>query len=1014
MAKAWVQAGRWARRAVIGVALTTTVAAAGYAGWREMETSRLQARLLSGVAQSMTVSLREGPNPAARHPAHGPYNERLGYTALPGYLDTLTRDLYAVEQQAVLSPALDRFMAGGGFPIYREKTQAGLTLLDRNGVPMYAARFPERVFEGFEDVPALVADTLLFIENRELLDEDEPRRNPAVEWDRFGAAVAMLPLQMIRPGQRSPGGSTLATQIEKYRHSPDGQTTGSVEKLRQMASASVRAYRDGEDTTEARRRILVDYLNSTPLTARAGFGEVNGLGDGLWAWFGTDLSIAKRVLAEPAAEPRALRLKALAYKQVLGLLLAQRRPSYYLIQDRVALDRLADAHLRALAQAGVIDPALRDAALAIRLAFREEAPSPPATSFIEQKAANAVRARLLGMLGVPSLYQLDRLDLTAQSTLDAETQARVVEVLGKLNDPDYARTLGLTGERLLDARNNDLSKLVYSITLYERGPEANYLRVQADNLDQPLDINEGAKLDLGSTAKLRTLVTYLQIVAELHSRYAHLPKDFLADVQDEASDNLTRWAASWLTTAPDRRLPVMLDAAMERRYSASPGEVFFTGGGQHSFVNFNKDDNGRILTVQEALRSSVNLPFIRLMRDIVQFYMDEGADDGAEILRTPDHPARQAYLARFADREGSDFLNRFYNDYRKRTPDEALARLATRSRPVPYRLAVVFRTVRPKAGLAEFSAFLRGRLPDKALSDGELSALYVKYGPDRFPLNDLGYLARVHPLELWLVAHLQNNPNATRAEILAASADQRQESYRWLFKKGMAAQNTRIRIGLEEEAFKRITAQWRSVGYPFDTLVPSLATSIGSSADRPAALAELMGLILNDGVRQPTVRIRSLHFAAGTPYETKLGLGPLKGERVLHPEVTATLRRALMDVAQNGTAKRVWGSFKDPSGAAVPMGGKTGTGDHRLERWGPGGVLLESKAVARTATFVFYIGDRFFGTMTAFVQGPEADDYRFTSALPAQLLKSLAPALQPLVDQGATRTADTRPAPAGL
>ena len=1014
MAKAWVQAGRWLRRAVIGVALTTTVAAAGYAGWREMETSRLQARLLSGVAQSMTVSLREGPNPAARYPNHGPYNERFGYTALPGQIDLLTRDLYAVERQAVLSPALDRFMAGGGFPIYREKTQAGLTLLDRNGVPMYAARYPERVFDGFDDVPTLVAGTLLFIENRELLNEDEPRRNPAVEWDRFGAAVAMLPLQVIRPGQRSPGGSTLATQIEKYRHSPDGQTTGGVEKLRQMMSASIRAYRDGEDTTEARRRVLVDYLNSTPLTARAGFGEVNGLGDGLWAWFGTDLSIAKRVLAEPAAEPRTLRLKALAYKQVLALLLAQRRPSYYLIQDRAALDRLADAHLRALAQAGVIDPALRDSALAIRLAFREEAPSPPATSFIEQKATNAVRARLLGMLGVPSLYQLDRLDLTAQSTLDAETQARVVEVLGKLNDPDSARKLGLTGERLLDARNNDLSKLVYSITLYERGHDANYLRVQADNLDQPLDINEGAKLDLGSTAKLRTLVTYLQIVVELHSRYAHLPKDFLADVEDEASDNLTRWAASWLTTAPDRRLPAMLDAAMERRYSASPGEVFFTGGGQHSFVNFNKDDNGRIMTLQEALRSSVNLPFIRLMRDIVQFYMDEGADDGAEILRTPDHPARQAYLARFADREGSDFLNRFYNDYRRRTPDDALARLAARSRPVPYRLAVVFRTVRPKAGLAEFSAFLRARLPGNTLSDGELSALYAKYGRGRFPLNDLGYLARVHPLELWLVAHLQQNPNATRAEVLAASADERQESYRWLFKKGMAAQNTRIRIGLEEEAFKRIAAQWRSVGYPFDTLVPSLATSIGSSADRPAALAELMGLILNDGVRQPTVRIRSLHFAAGTPYEAKLGLGPLKGERVLHPEVCATLRRALMDVAQNGTAKRVWGSFKDPAGAAVPMGGKTGTGDHRLERWGPGGVLLESKAVARTATFVFYIGDRFFGTMTAFVQGPEADDYRFTSALPAQLLKSLAPALQPLIDQGATRTADTRPAPAGL
>ena len=48
----------------------------------------------------------------------------------------------------------------------------------------------------------------------------------------------------------------------------------------------------------------------------------------------------------------------------------------------------------------------------------------------------------------------------------------------------------------------------------------NYLRVQTDNLAQPFDINEGAKLDLGSTAKLRTLITYLEIVAELHARLA--------------------------------------------------------------------------------------------------------------------------------------------------------------------------------------------------------------------------------------------------------------------------------------------------------------------------------------------------------------------------------------------------------------------------------------------------------------------------------------------------------------
>jgi len=45
----------------------------------------------------------------------------------------------------------------------------------------------------------------------------------------------------------------------------------------------------------------------------------------------------------------------------------------------------------------------------------------------------------------------------------------------------------------------------------------------------------------------------------------------------------------------------------------------------------------------------------------------------------------------------------------------------------------------------------------------------------------------------------------------------------------------------------------------------------------------------------------------------------------------------------------------------------------------------------RTATFVFFIGERHFGALTAYVPGPAAADYRFTSALPAQILKSMAP-----------------------
>jgi len=46
--------------------------------------------------------------------------------------------------------------------------------------------------------------------------------------------------------------------------------------------------------------------------------------------------------------------------------------------------------------------------------------------------------------------------------------------------------------------------LTWSVVLYERGADRNYLRVHADSLNEPFDINSGAKLQLGSTAKLRT------------------------------------------------------------------------------------------------------------------------------------------------------------------------------------------------------------------------------------------------------------------------------------------------------------------------------------------------------------------------------------------------------------------------------------------------------------------------------------------------------------------------------
>jgi membrane peptidoglycan carboxypeptidase len=125
---------------------------------------------------------------------------------------------------------------------------------------------------------------------------------------------------------------------------------------------------------------------------------------------------------------------------------------------------------------------------------------------------------------------------------------------------------------------------------------------------------------------------------------------------------------------------------------------------------------------------------------------------------------------------------------------------------------------------------------------------------------------------------------------------------------------------------------------------------------------------------------------------------PPKGERLMPAEVAQTVRRALANVVESGTAVRLAGALKDSAGQPLVLGGKTGTGDHRFERFGRGGQRLESRVVNRTATFAFYLGDRHFGTLTALVQGEQAGRFGFTSSLTAQMLKTLLPQLQPHLD----------------
>ena len=984
------------RRRVIRLSLFSAGLALLVAAAWELHESRLQAWFFFNYAKTAAWQIQPGQVGNRWLPADGPYPTRLGYTRLDTLVTRLTAAGYEVTAQARQSPRFREIVERGLNPIYPEKTQAGLSIFDRHRQQIYSSRYPQHQYERFEDIPELLVASLLFIENRELLDDRYPRHNPAVDWGRLARVVADQGLRQLRLGGGSAGASTLATQIEKFRYSPGGRTHDTDDKLRQMISASLRAYRAGPQTLAVRRQIVRDYLNSVPLGGVPGYGEVNGIGDGLAAWFGADFDQVNRALIDRGGP---IKTHARALKQVLMLLVAQRRPSGMLAdrEGRAELERLTEVYLGQLAEQGLIAPGLMSAAREEQVALVGAPRTGRPGSYVDRKAANQIRIRLGELLEVPDLYELDRFDLEVESSFDGAAQGAVTRQLGRLSSRSYVRCAGMIAPRLLGRGN--LAAVSYSVTLYESTPQGNRLRVQADNLNQPFDINAGTKLDLGSSAKLRTLVSYLNVVVDLHRRYGGLPAAELASLPRRSGERLSRWAIGYLLGAGgDRSLRPMLEAAMKRRYSASPHEPFYTGGIQHRFANFKPEDDRLNPSVAEALEQSVNLSFVRIMRDVVNYYAYEAADAPGRGFWQGDREARRTLLDRFAEREGVGSLRTYWHKYRDIAPEDRFDLFvdSVPLRRVPQ--AGAWLSLHPAADFAGFVAFMRQRLGVAAGEDAALRKLHQEQQRRPIKLSDEAYLMRVHPLELWLVRYLREHPDASLKEIVAHSVEARREAERWILSpRHRDVQELRIATAGEIVAFERIAEEWRLLGYPFEQLVPSLATAIGSSADRPAALAELVGILLNKGVRQPTISIEKIRFAAATPFETELQRAVAPGTRVLHEDVAGVVRLAMQRVVNSGTAARVRDVFVDGSGRPLTVGGKTGTGDHRSKVIGSDGTVISSRVMNRAATFAFFIGDRHYGVVTAFVPGGGAAAYDFTSSLPVQVLRELAPVLRPLI-----------------
>lgn len=920
-------------------------------------------------------------------PPSGPYDVRYGYTLGTHFHDSLiTNGFRQVEQAQSKNPEIAGLKLP---PMYEEKANAGLDIVDSTGQTVHSVRFPRRVYPDFESIPPLLVKSLLFVENRELLKPHWPRRNPAIEWDRFANAILGQGLKIVGFDGDGSGGSTLATQLEKLRHSKNGITNSPQDKISQMLAASLRAYQNGPVTTGAPARIIYDYINSLPLAAHPKLGEVVGFADGMALWFGTDFDEANVILNQPQENMNddELRQVAKIYRQALALVMAVKEPTIFLLKNRNNLEQRIDDFLPLLAEEGIISPRFAGLVGAEKLVFADtgiDIVHPPS---LLKKTIDSHRLELLNALRVGSLYDLDRYDIETTSTIDGSVSEAVQQVLNELSDPVKAKEHGIIGYQLL--RPEAVGKITFMISLYEKSGDRNLLRVQTDNFNGPLNLNKGTKLELGSTAKLRTLTTYLEMVAQIHGEFRNVDTETLQNIVVAPQDNITEWAIRYLTDpATDKSLKSILEAALERPYSGSPREWFFTAGGRHSFVNFEPEENYKTYSVKDALHHSVNLSFIRIMRDIVNHTIYHKMNVDPSIFTNTEDILRKKYLEQFVHVEGTTFLWKFWKRQEGKNAAEIANELATRRPRSAVHLAVIFRTLFPEADLTEMETFVRKHCAS-CTDNTDYFELYEKYGPGKFILNDLGYITSLNPLELWLATRHVRSPDLTWSQAVEESSNVRLETYKWLFKPHkIKAQNKRIQIMLEQDAFKLIHKEWAETGYPFSTLIPSYATSIGVSGDTPAALSELAGIIQNNGLRKPAVRFSEIRTAGDTPYERRYEIAPQAPERVLPKAVARLLHREMEGVVEKGTGRRIFNRVTLSDGTILPVGGKTGTGDNRVK----------DVAKSRTGTFVFNIDDRFFGTITAYVE-KDAQKYRFTSGLAVQVLRTLVPSLRPLFDR---------------
>jgi len=187
------------------------------------------------------------------------------------------------------------------------------------------------------------------------------------------------------------------------------------------------------------------------------------------------------------------------------------------------------------------------------------------------------------------------------------------------------------------------------------------------------------------------------------------------------------------------------------------------------------------------------------------------------VLNQVDDPVRARMLTEIADKESREVLFASFQTHRNLDTQAIIDKLlGSRSKSLRH-LTMLFLAWNPDADANRLAQWLESQ--GAAVSSDESARLVKSYDPARLNISDYGYLLSRHPLDIWCAGQVLQDPGISWDELLRRSSRVRETASSWLFKtRNRRAQDLRLRIRFEEDAFRRMTPYRQRLGFPLITL----------------------------------------------------------------------------------------------------------------------------------------------------------------------------------------------------